>query len=292
LIGEALEDEGAVIFKRALCRDLGIDSGITTTTDQLMAALDRLPKFSRQMYALQRSIKKIAIPAASGKDAHAIERAAAALYMRAALRAIDLAGAETLVDRNNGVALLPEKNEILIAILMAALKGEVRSLSLSDALHANAQSSAGRVKGDAFLDLDKLDELPFDPLMPHEAITNEAASQVDKSFTGLDAAGKRLSQSAIEEHVRGRVEQGREVFGKNFRFIVSHDHSQWLQSDANCVALHNTLGIPVTRIMSCDKEKVQAMLCVSPDVIKDLFMQFLELLNQAKRPSKQPAAAG
>jgi hypothetical protein len=287
MLEQALTEEAARPFMLALAADLHLPSavvGLSQLSAQLpalLAALDALPDLAGQMYAIQRALHAQTMPVVADKE-HAIERAAAALYLRAALLAVNLASAAAVCPSSPDLTVLPNSSAALVAVLLGALRGEVQQLNLH-----SVRDEQGKIrqsaKGKALIDLD---DTPFYPLMPDAALAHEVASRVlpgQYHSAAPPQAGAELA--SLQEKIQSRVKQNQAVFARFFRFIVSNPDSTFFQDDAKVAEVYAKLGIPVTRIVPDDKVDVKQMLGVSLTELDDLFMQFLELLDAAKRPA-------
>ena len=219
---------------------------------------------------------------------HPVERAAVALYMRAALRFVNFQIAAVLRTKVAGLTLVPEKSEVVIAILMAALEGEIHAMVLKE---GNDPGGWKQARAECMIDLD---EFPHDPLQDELALDFEAAKLVNKAFRPEQMVGKLLTPAQRKyfcDHIRADVEQQRELFNKCFRFIVSRNNAGPLQDDATCSLMYQSLGIPITRVGLDQPVAVEALLGVSVSSIERYFSQFLEILNQSRQavPSPSPA---
>ncbi len=276
-ITTTLTHTDASAFKNALCEELTLPHSANVA--QLMAKLDVLPQLDEQMYALQRALTNLPIPDGADGEQHPIESAVRALYMRAGIRAVNLAEAEALCGSQKQATRVPEKNEVIIAVLMAALQGEVRKLSLLEVFYADGQA-AKQAKGDALIDLD---ELPFYPFMTDIAIATEVAPRVHKGFSGLDAQGKPLTGAALKSHVQGRVKQNANVKSRHFRFILSNSASEFFDDEAKCSQLYADLGIPMTKIVADTPSGFADVFSVPAQQFHDLFIQLLEAIGDSKQ---------
>jgi hypothetical protein len=276
-ITTSLTHTDASAFKNALCEHLTLPHSANVA--QLMAKLDALPQLDDQMYALQIALAKLPIPDGADGEQHPIESAVRALYMRAGIRAVNLAQAEALCGSQKQATRVPEKNEVIIAMLMAALQGEVRNLSLCEVFYAD-RPPAKQAKGDALIDLD---ELPFYPFMTDIAIAKEVAPRVHKGFSGLDAQGKPLTDAALKRHVQGRVKQNATVKSRHFRFILSNGASEFFDDEAKCTQLYADLGIPMTKIVADTPSGFADVFSVDAQTFYDLFMQILEAIADSKQ---------
>lgn len=276
----ALQENLAQAFKARLCSELALPAN--ADGQQILAKLDALPTLQKQLFRVQKVLQgQAAVPLAHGEP-HPVERAAVALYMRAALRFVNLQAAAVLRTKATGLTLVPEKSEVVIAILMAALEGEIHALVLKGGNDPAGMQQAG---AECMIDLD---EFPHDPLQDDLALDFEAAKRVNKAFLPEQMAGKLLTPAQRKyfcDQIRTDVAQQRELFNKCFRFIVSSHKSALLQDDGNCGALFRRLGIPVTRVGLDSPLAVEALLCVSTGSIDAMFRQLLVILNQARQGS-------
>ena len=298
-IEKALKVSEAHSFLDALCNDphLAFSPKISDALD-LINALDDLPLMDK-MFAIQRATKGCRIPISPDGSVHPIEAAAAGLYLRAGILAVNLEAAKAFGMSSDALTVIPEKNETLIAVLMAALHGEVRAVSLREEMHETGPGSFLRVRGDNLIDLDAL---PLYPLMNEQALANELETRLGGQNlpagvpTGNSANGSFDDSAARNDHIRFLVRQNREVHNKHFRFIVSHGESGFAQDDARCEEMFRKLGVPFARVVpgAADAANVEKVFGVTSRVLESLFRQFLDLLNQAKqtlRPEPSAPAA-
>lgn len=295
-IEQALRAPEARTFLDALCTDTqsAFDPKISGALD-LIHALDALP-LEPKMFAIQRAIRDSRIPIGADGGVHPIEVAAAGLYLRAGILAVNLEAAKAFGVSTDALTVIPEKNETLIAVLMAALHGEVRSVSLREVMQESGPGSSHRVTGDNLIDLD---ELPLYPLMTEQALADELETRLGgpnlpaSALTGNSANGILDDSAARNDHIRFLVRQNRAVHNKHFRFIVSHGASGFAQDDARCEEMFRKLGVPFARVApgAADAANVEKVFGVTSRVFETLFLQFLTLLNQAKQPLKPVPSA-
>lgn len=286
-IAAALAAPEASPFKLALCHDLRLPP--TVDAAGLLAAMGALHDLGKQNFAFQRALKSSPIPATSDGKPHAIERAALALCMEAAVRAVDLPAARALCVGPEGLTKLPEKSQIAIAVLMAALFGEVRAVRLDEKSDGEGRVTARHVVAEDLIDLDAL---PFAPLEQEQALADAVAASVDRLYA-KQAPGQQKSRRELDGlygQIRFAVAQQREVEGRHFRFVVSEDKTDLKVNEAKWLALCRRTGIPLTRIVA-DDVHLDAPLGIAPAVLETLFVQTLHYLRQAKEERAAPAAA-
>jgi nucleoside phosphorylase len=292
-IRQSLKEAAARPFLLSLRDDqeLGLDPTIAdpgADPFDLIDALDRLPSKTK-MFALQRAIRSQSLPVGSDGLPHPIERAATGLYLRAAVLAVNVEAAKVFGQSNHAVTIVPEKNQALIAILMAALHGEFRSITLQEEAHSSGQGKSQHIKGKGLIDLDGL---PFFPLMTDDALESEVHALLgspggDFSISS-DASqqGEPSMRAKRRQLIADTVEQRREVTGERYRFIVSNGDSWFAQDDAKCQEVYRDLGVPFARIVpgQVTDTDVIAVLGVSAGTMETRLREFLGYLNQARLP--------
>ncbi len=274
LLKAALDEPAAAPFARAMNEDLNLPTG--APLPDMLTALDTLPTLAQQMYTIQRALKpQTLLP--KGDQEHAIERAAAALYLRAALRTVQVAAAQTLCPNSAHLTVLPKNSTALVAVLMGALRGEVQQLALQPVpdQHGHTRQQAG---GKALINLD---EEPFYPLRQEAAIVHEMAKRVIRGYNEPVPPATGVEQAKLEKLIKSRVEQNREVHTRFFRFISSDPKAVWLDEE-QVLALYEKLGIPTTRIVPQPELDLDSLLGLPVSELDDLFLQFLEMLDDVK----------
>lgn len=295
-IETALKATEARTFLDALCHDqhLAFNPKISDPLD-LINALDKLP-LQAKMFAIQRATKGSRIPISPDGSVHPIEAAAAGLYLRAGILAVNLEGAKAFCVSSDALTVIPEKNETLIAVLMAAIHGEVRAVSLREEMQEAGPGSFLRVRGDNLIDLDAL---PLYPLMTEQALADELETRLGDPYVGARTRAGNHSNPVLDDtaarnaHIHLTVTQRKMVFNEHFRFIASHGESASTQDDAKCEEMFRKLGVPFARVASgaVDDAKVVGLMGVTSSTLETLFRQFLNLLDHSKQPLKPDPAA-
>jgi predicted phosphodiesterase len=278
MIKDAFLDSRAADFKRQLGSELGLSPDVAS--EKFVATLEALPDLSQQMFKVQKAMLGLRILPNADEEQHPVERAARALYMHAAVNAVDLAAWQPGGSRPQGVSDVPEKCEVAIAVLMAAVQGEIHQFKLLDQAET---TGGGQPKGQALLDLDGL---PFDPFRDQVAIVNEMATRVDKLHKPETIADIAKDAKLWEKFLRRQkllIEQQRSVFSNYFRFVGSEDKQVSLKNDANCAELYKILGVPLTRISASGTVEFDLILGISADELEELFRMLLELLNDLRK---------
>lgn len=279
----AWQEPAAQPFLQALCRDLAVHD--STNQTMLLAALDVLPGgLPKQAHAIKRALARQTLPQAGSKP-HAIERVAAHLYFRAAILAVNIAQIESLC------ANAPELTEVfhgsaaMVAVLMAVLRAENHELDWANA-PVTRSNPGQRIKGKTLLNVD---HMPPDPLQQVAALTKEALGQLDPAFGfDPDALPNPDQLQKMQQHVKRRVEHQLETYDRPYRFVVSDPASRLYQDNAYVAELFASLGMPLTRIVPRAAAEVESILGVSPEYFDDLFVQFLEVLRDAKQAGGSP----
>lgn len=283
-IADALSMPEAQHFRAKLCQLL--QSPVAASVAELTAKLDALALLETQMLSLQKALqdtaKYQAIKPNIDGEPHAVEKAAAALYMRAALRRANLAAIEAGCPYSAGLTVVPAHSEVLIAILAAAQHGEVQPLNLK-AQAAPVNKVRGKAAGENFIDFA---DAPFYPLKAEEDITHALGMKIDKRYNYDVPPQSNADLAARQDEVRLEILQQQVLNQKYFRGIVSDQADIFLQDEARLCELHRKLGLPFTRVVSNAQVNVVDFLGVSLATIDRLFLQFLEELDKAKQPNR------
>lgn len=277
---DALQETTAQHFRAGLCKALNLPISTDVAHDALSIRrkLDGLESLEDQLLSVQEALQ--AETFASGGGIHPVERAATALYMRAAIRFVNLQAAAALRTPVAGLTVVPEKSEVVIAILMAALEGEIHTLVLKDDA---AKDGMARARGGNMIDLDGF---AHDPLQDDLALEIEARKRVNTAFRPERVDGKQMTPQQREDFrdaLKADLAQKRKLEKSCFRFIVSGQTSGFLYDDVTCSQMFQNLGIPVTRVGLDQPMAVKALLGVSAGSIEAYFQQFLRQLQQAKQ---------
>jgi hypothetical protein len=277
----AVHEDPARTFRLALCQELRLPA--SSDAAQILRKLDVLPNpasplLQVQLLTIQKALRAQRFAPASMP--HPIERAANALYLRAAIRFVNLQAAAVLRTSVGGLTVVPEKSEVVIAILMAALEGEIHPLVLKDGPAQSGVRSAGAIN------MIDADNLAHDPLQDDMALELEVRKRVNKSFRPEQVDGKQMTPQQREDfraQTRADVLQQQYVDDNHFRIIVSHHKAGWVRDDALCGELWRKLGIPLTRVGMDQAMAVESLIGLDRASIDAYFRQFLELLDQARQ---------
>jgi hypothetical protein len=278
-IDTAFDDPNAIPFKQALCHELNLSTKLDAT--QILATLDAEPELKNQLYTLQRATQNTPIPATIHGKRHIIEHVATTLYLRAIAHTVNLNIAQGLHSDTTGLTVTTIKNEILISTLMAALFGENRRIYLGPKI-----MNKRVVKCDALISLDNIKIAPIDSEgnPTHDFVV--WASQLCDGNDASSSTGAKTDYAYSAEQTKLSIKRQRDVFGRHFRFIVSHDKWPLLQDNHNCAKLYQALGIPITRIESIPKVEVEDLFGVPSHIIELFFKHFLEILEQARQTAE------
>jgi len=131
-IAGALDDPQAEVLRDALENDLRREERVrlpvpVVATD-LLAALDGLKPWNKQAYSLQRMVKALEIPHQKSGP-HLLETLAGDFYFRAAVAAVNVGVAKNFGPANKAVMVVPQASDAIIALLLAAVAGEERTIS-------------------------------------------------------------------------------------------------------------------------------------------------------------------
>ena len=283
-IADALSMPEAQHFRAMLCQLLQLPA--QASVDDLTAKLDAQAQLEIQMLCLQRALQDSAkhqtIKANMEGEPHAVEKAVAALYMRAALLHANLAAIEAGCPYSSGLTLVPAHSEVLIAILAAAQHGEVQPLKLKMQA-APVNKVRAKLAGENFIDFA---DAPFYPLNAEADLTHALGMKIDKRYSHVLPPRSKADMDARQDEVRLAVLQQQWLNQKYFRGIVSDQADAWLQDDTKLCQLHSKLGLPFTRVVNNSQVNVVDFLGVSLATIDRLFLQFLEVLDDAKQPTR------
>lgn len=283
-IAEAWADDDAHHFRTTLCTQLRLPATASSgdVTDKLDAILD----VEQQMHCVQEALvgaaKRHSLAHNLSGEPHAIERAAAALYMRATLRCANIIAIEASCMKGAGVTTAPAYSEVLIAILAAVLHGEVHSLSLKRKLNVRGKDEWSPC-GDNLMDFG---DTPFYPIKAEADLSHAVAMKIDKRYSADAPPQTGPDLLKLQEHVKRRMLQCKRVYRKSFRAIVSEKSADFLKDEATLAELYIKLNLPFTRVVENENLDISNFFSVSLAQIDDLFLQFLEVLDDAKQPTR------
>jgi cellulose biosynthesis protein BcsQ len=279
-IETTFDDPNAMPFKQALCHELNLSTKLDA--GQILTALDASPELKTQLSALQRATLNTPIPATIHGKRHIIEHVVTTLYLRAIVRTVNLDIARGLLSDTPGLTVTTIRNEVLISILMAALFGENRKIYLGPKLMDRRV-----VKCDALISLDGLKTPPIDiDGNPTHDFVLWVSHLCDENDVSLATIAK-TDYDYFFEQTKMNIERQRSLFGRHFRFIVSHDKWPLLQDNRNCAKLYQALGIPITRIEAISNVSIEGVFGVPGHIIELFFKHFLEILEQARQTAAE-----
>lgn len=296
-IAGALDHPQAKVLRDALENDLRREERVQlaapVAATELLAALDGLKPWKRQAYSLQRIVKALEIPHQKSGP-HLLETLAGDLYFRAAVAAVNVGVAKNFGPTNEAVMVVPQASDAIIALLLAAVAGEERTIS-------PGEQSQHRVDG-----LIHLDDVPSLPLDAAASFENEAAVRFrgrnvvrhEGDFTPARPDGSDID--GLEKWRRSfadAVENQRAVHKKYFRFVATQGRHPLLDDDASCGALYQTIGIPFARVLPSELTLAQQeeLFGIPFTSINRLYGEFFGHLADKRRPMPQaeaPTVAG
>ena len=281
IIQDTLENAEAKSFRQNLCKQLALPSDAAIAT--LLEKLDAKAKLEEKMRLIQKALLHAGMekPLGIGTHAqpHAIERAASALYMRAALLHVNLAALEAGCPCNEGLIIVPANSEVLIAILAAATHGELQQFALIAKPHQDGTPKQ-MPKGECLLDLS---DAPFYPLKSEAAFSSTLLSIVDKKYASATPPQTEGELQELQAKIQRRLGHHREVNEKFYRAIVDQQTLEFLRDDAKLAELNRKLGLPFTRVVENNAVDIEQILGVTLAAIEDYFTEFLEVLERAKQ---------
>lgn len=286
-----LKDSALRALAKPECKEFctGLAKALKLDTDssgqKILEALDAQKPLRDQLLNVLAAMNGIKFT----DETHPIEEAATALYFRAAIAKVNLEMAAALGQSSSALMVVPHRGEAVIAILVAALQGEVPSLHV-EAQQANEGEIINqtlRIKG-----LIDADEISFNPLQEQAAIAEEVAKRVDKSGVLLYRGDWTIERPTDEESLKKWhcfISDSVQIARKSnmyFRLIGSNSASSILQNDETCKLINDILNIPITRYESNKLTPIQieALLGISADSMEIYFGNFLVKLSDAKKP--------